>query len=163
MLKFTKSSNGNGGAKRATSRVAALSSVLLAAAALPLGAAAPAMADAQFGGCTMNEPPAPELIDGGSRLKFTVQLFCAAGSKVVVHQRFFEGDGSAEEDDFLGQKEHAQRTYHRTDWQPFIMYIPAPNTEDGPEEVFQGVSFKVQGWDGRSTWDWGDAASVPQP
>lgn len=153
--------NPSDGGKRATSRVAALSGALLAVAALPLSSAAPAMADTHFGGCTINEPPKPEIIDGGSRLTYTVRLFCAAGTTVTVHQRFFEDDGHP--DNFVGEKEHAPRRYYSTGWQTFPAFTATPNTEPGPEEVFQGVSFKVQGKDGRSAWDWGDAVTISQP
>lgn len=156
-------------------KIALTSALSLGALILPVTLAGPAqaattqstqLADTQFRGCTMKQPPKPVSIDHGRYMWYGVSVFCAGGKTIQVHQAFWEDDPTGNPSDFVGQRVHTPTSYTGTGWKTFATTAPTPNTEAGAEEVFQGVRFRVKlinGWSDWSPWEYGAYVSVPQP
>lgn len=132
---------------------------LAAAVAAPLAVAAtPASAATTSGGCTLT--PLTPVFDGFTSagvkiVKFPVKITCAANRTVTVLQSRWENDAYPDPDDNLGSV-----TFSRSFTDARTITVSSrrtlPNTENGNEEIYQRVRFRVTSNGVTSPWTSGE-------
>lgn len=130
---------------------------MLAAASIGL-AAAPAEADTNFSGCTVEKPAGPKADgrDGSNRVlvKWTVKATCEKGRSIQIYQQRWEEDGpNGRGDDYLGDHYFEWQSFKRKGGSVTLTYTTyLQKTEKNNEELYQKVSFRVTEGLTTSTW-----------
>ena len=123
-----------------------IGAALLGVAAAPVALAVPADAATALQGCTLN-PLAPVYAGRNAafvkQVRHNVVIVCAPGRSLEVQQMMFEDDVPPDPDDFTGT---VVNTY-TSGAGGFVgtqgVTVPLPNTEAGPETIYQRVRFRV--------------------
>jgi hypothetical protein len=123
---------------------------VLAAAVL---AGSPAYA-ATSGGCTVT-PLTPTFAgfnsSGVKQVNYAVRISCAADRSVQVLQRRYEEDGAPNPDDLTGSVSFT-RSFSETKTITVRIVRSLPDTENGNEEVYHAVRFRVTSNGVTSPW-----------
>ena len=121
-----------------------IGAALVALAAAPLALAVPAHAATTANGCTVN--PLTPVFAGVTgppvvkKVRYNFVVSCAPGRSVEVQQMYFEDDVPPNPDDFTGTDSNP---YNPTGIQTKGNTELLPDTEAGPEEIYQKVRFRV--------------------
>ena len=131
--------------KPGTLRRLGLGAAMIAVATAPFALAVPAEAATTANGCTV-APLAPVFAGlnaaGVKQVRYNVVINCAANRSVEVQQTFMEDDAPPDPDDFTG-------TVVNTTNFPGVaittkgVTLNLPDTEAGPEELYQKIRFRV--------------------
>lgn len=98
-------------------------------------------------------PQAPVRVGLTNVIRFPVMVFCTSNRIVQIQQQRWESDAPAglAGDDFFGTRTNT-RTFAMTGPVTVSTLVVLPNTEAGPEELFQRVRFRAASINGVSAF-----------
>lgn len=141
--------------KPGTLRRLGLGAAMIAVATAPLTVALPAEAATTAFGCTA-APLAPVFAGlngaGVKQVRYNVLITCAANRSIEVQQTFMEDDAPPNPDDFTGTVVNTTN-FPGAAITTTGVTVDVPDTEAGPEELYQKIRFRVTGAGGvQSAW-----------
>jgi hypothetical protein len=140
-----------------------LVAAVLTASTLALGGtaltAAPAEAATTRNGCTIT-PLKPKLL-ANHDVRYSVKIRCTPDTTVTVRSQPWEQDGGTNADDKLKHYEEIERHIPSANAVTVSYVRDEPNTENGNEEVYHAVQFKVRPPGDWAYGSWHSAGNSP--